>query len=161
MTDQDLRDSVNRLNLERRYDSLTDKSKTKGVEYVKSALDVAGKTLLVASSASSLGSTRDTAKAKKAGEVLGLTSKIAEESGKISGNLSKNRTKSKPIQLSDQELKRRVERLSLEKDYGKLTSGETPTAGERVRTGLDVVGGTLAITSSALSIALLIRSKKP
>ena len=51
MSDQELRDRVNRLNLERQYSSLTAEEKLRGHDYVSDTLDIAGNVLAATSSA--------------------------------------------------------------------------------------------------------------
>lgn len=50
MTDQELRDKVNRLNLEQQYSQLSGNRISKGQQYVRNTLEVAGSTLAIASS---------------------------------------------------------------------------------------------------------------
>lgn len=50
MTDQELRDRVNRLNLEQQYSMLSGNKVSKGQQYVKNTLEVAGSTLAIAGS---------------------------------------------------------------------------------------------------------------
>ena len=51
MSDQELRDRVNRMNLERQYSSLAAEDKLRGQAYVRDTLDVAGNVLAITSSA--------------------------------------------------------------------------------------------------------------
>lgn len=51
MSDQELRDRVNRLNLEQQYSSLTAAQRSRGEAYLKSTLDIAGSTLAIGASA--------------------------------------------------------------------------------------------------------------
>lgn len=51
MTDQELRDRVNRMNLEQQYSQLSSNKVSKGESYVRNTLEIAGSTLAVASSA--------------------------------------------------------------------------------------------------------------
>lgn len=51
MTDQELRDRVNRMNLEQQFSQLSSNQISKGQSYVKNILDVAGSTLAIGSSA--------------------------------------------------------------------------------------------------------------
>lgn len=51
MTDQELRDRVNRMNLEQQFSQLSSRKISKGEQYVKNTLEIAGNTLAVAGSA--------------------------------------------------------------------------------------------------------------
>lgn len=51
MTDQELRDRVNRMNLEQQFSQLSSNKVSKGESYVRNTLEIAGSTLAVASSA--------------------------------------------------------------------------------------------------------------
>lgn len=50
MTDQELIDIVNRMNLEQRFSQLSSRKISKGEQYVKNTLEIAGNTLAVAGS---------------------------------------------------------------------------------------------------------------
>ena len=62
--------------------------------------------------------------------------------------------------MSDQDLRERVNRLNMEEQYSKLTSKEMSKGQRYVKNTLEVVGPSLAITSSALAIALAIKQMK-
>ncbi len=51
MSDQELRERVNRLNLEQQYSQLTSAQRSKGESYVRNTLDIAGSTLAIGASA--------------------------------------------------------------------------------------------------------------
>ena len=59
MTDKELRERVNRLELERRYNALSSESVKKGNDYVNDVLTTTGKVLAVATSALTIVSTID------------------------------------------------------------------------------------------------------
>ena len=54
MSDKELRDKINRINLERQYSQLTNDQVSKGSDYVNNVLDIAGSVLSVAGSAAAL-----------------------------------------------------------------------------------------------------------
>ena len=62
--------------------------------------------------------------------------------------------------MTDQELRERVNRMSLEKQYSSLNQGIINEGKSRAEKILDVAGNTLAIGSSALGIALAIKKLK-
>lgn len=90
-------------------------------------------------------------------------SKLAKDSGKAVTELSKNIPgKSTKVikpdlsKMSDDELRKKVNRLTLEEQYGRL-SGETKykkTGSEYVRETLQTVGAVLGIAGSAIGIAV-------
>lgn len=51
MTDQELRERINRMDLEQRFSQLSSNKVSKGENYVRNTLEIAGSTLAVASSA--------------------------------------------------------------------------------------------------------------
>lgn len=89
-------------------------------------------------------------------------SNIVRESKNISRNASSIK-KQKSIDLSsmtDSDLRNRINRLSMEQQYSNLT-GPGQSKGEAyVNRTLEVAGSALAITSSALAIALSIKQLK-
>ena len=62
--------------------------------------------------------------------------------------------------MSDSELKERVKRLNLEQQYSQLTSGNVSRGENYVRNTLEIAGSALAITSSAIAIAVGIKQLK-
>lgn len=93
--------------------------------------------------------------------ILSGTSKTLKDTADIVGNIGKN--KSKAInkadysKLSDEELRKKINRLNMERSYGELT-GDT----KRVRTGQDwtreVLQTTGAVAGVAATIALTIKT---
>ena len=62
--------------------------------------------------------------------------------------------------MSDQDLKNRVNRMNLERQYSDLTANQVSRGRANVGAVIDGIGGTLAIASSALGIAIAIRELK-
>lgn len=106
-------------------------------------------------------SDKDLGKTKSIAE---SASKITGEAGKINRSISDMRRDSKKFEdlskISDQQLKERVTRLNLERQYSDLTSSKIGKGQNYVGNILDIAGSTLAITGSALAIALSIRQLK-
>lgn len=63
-------------------------------------------------------------------------------------------------QMSDQELRDRVNRMNLERQYSSLAAEDKLRGQAYVRDTLDIAGNVLAITSSALAIAIAIKKLK-
>ena len=97
------------------------------------------------------------ADATAAEAVLSGTSKVLNDAGNTVGNIGKN--KSKVVnehdysKMSDDELRKRINRLNMERNYGELTDDT-----KRVRTGADwtreVLQTTGAIAGVAATVAL-------
>lgn len=88
---------------------------------------------------------------------------IVREAKNINNSISniRSHTKRKSIsQMSDSELKERVKRLNLEQQYSQLTSGNVSRGENYVRNTLEIAGSALAITSSAIAIAVGIKQLK-
>lgn len=62
--------------------------------------------------------------------------------------------------MTDAELKDRVNRLNMEQQYSKLTTGQKSNGEVYARSTLELAGSALAITSSALAIAIAIKQLK-
>ena len=54
MTDQELRDKISRMNMEKQYSMLTSEQTSKGQAYLKNTLEVAGSALAIAGSAAAI-----------------------------------------------------------------------------------------------------------
>lgn len=102
----------------------------------------------------------DTERSKK---IVDASSNLVREASKIERE-SRPKSKKKRENLSsmsEQELRQRINREMLERQYtdlfGKEEAVKTSRGREYVRDILDVAGGVLAVTGSSLSIALAIR----
>jgi hypothetical protein len=62
--------------------------------------------------------------------------------------------------MSDEELKAVVKRMNMEQQYRDLKSKQTANGQTYVRETLEIAGSALAITSSAIGIALAIKQLK-
>ena len=62
--------------------------------------------------------------------------------------------------MSDQELRERVNRMNMEQQYSMLSANKTSKGQAYAASTLEVAGSALAITSSALGIALAIKQLK-
>lgn len=88
---------------------------------------------------------------------------ILKEAKNINSSVSNIRSTSSRKNLSsmsDQELRDRVNRMNMEQQYSMLSSNQTSKGQTYVKNTLEVAGSTLAITSSALAIALSIKKLK-
>lgn len=84
----------------------------------------------------------------------------AKNINKSANNIRRNATKDDLSKMTDQELREKVNRMNLEQQYVNLSSNTTAKGEAYVRDILDTAGDVLAITSSAIGIALSIYSLK-
>ena len=83
----------------------------------------------------------------------------------IAGTVNNNKTPSKKVrndlsQMSDDELRRRINRLNMEQQYSNLNPSRTSRGASFAKSTLEVAGSVAAIAGSALSIALAIKQLK-
>lgn len=108
-------------------------------------------------------SREDTERSKRA---VDATSDLVKQAQKLEQSTrSKSRTKKLDLsKMSDKEMRDKINRELLERQYNQLFAEiEGPGASKgraRVQTALEVAGGALAATSSALAIALAIKELK-
>ena len=100
------------------------------------------------------------------------TKRVVDSSNQMAGNLKTLNDKSMRIQarrtpkmdlskMTDQEMRERINRAMLEKQYDDMFNPKKVYSGrEAVSDTLDMAGSVLAITSSALGIALAIKELK-
>ena len=91
--------------------------------------------------------------------VFNKSSKIASDMGNAIREASKIRNISKKssaqiAQMSDDELRRRINRLSMEKQYSQLTQPEISKGANYATSILNVAGSLLAVGASATTILL-------
>lgn len=90
-------------------------------------------------------------------------SNIVKESKNINKSVGNIRTTAKKkdlSEMSDDELRKRVNRLNMEQQYSMLSSAQTSKGQSYVNNILEIGGSALAVTSSALAIALSIKQLK-
>lgn len=106
----------------------------------------------------------DLGKAKKKTEAAG---RIVNESRNINNTVSKTKINkarrkefAKASQMSDKELRDRVNRLNMEQQYVNLTTNQMNAGKMNVDRVLSNVGTAITVTNSALAIALAIKQLK-
>jgi hypothetical protein len=88
---------------------------------------------------------------------------IVKEAKNINNSVKNIRSSSRNKDLSsmsDKELREKVQRMNMEQQYYMLSKNKITKGQEYVNNILDVAGSALAITSSALGIALAIKQLK-
>ena len=96
-------------------------------------------------------------------KIIGDSQRITNELGSISSRSSRNsiRRKSNASQMSDDELRKAINRLNMEKQYNDLLQSADTSKGRRaVDNILAYTGSTLAIAGSALSIYTTVKGLK-
>jgi len=78
----------------------------------------------------------------------------------VSRNRSINRSKTESSKMTNEQLQKKIQRMSLEQQYANLNANQVSKGRANVDTALQVAGGMLAVTSSALGIALAIKQLK-
>lgn len=153
MSDQELRSKIDRMNLEKRYNSLSNGSRS------SSGLDIAEKSAKAGSSASKIASSisKATNKGSSATDVVSKSFDTASKTVSAVKNIkSASKKKTDLSSMSDKELRERVNRMDLEQQYSDLKK-ETVSKG-RVNASqvLDTAGSILAVGASATTLALSI-----
>ena len=153
MSDQELRDKINRMNLENRYHNLSNGRSSSG-------LDIAEKSVKVGSSAHNIAGNISKARGKGS-SATDVVSKSFDTASKTvtAAKTIKKATRTKKVDLSsmsDQELRELVNRMDLEQQYSNLKK-ETVSKG-RVSASqvLDVAGSVLTAGASAATLGLTI-----
>lgn len=91
---------------------------------------------------------------------IDTASGMVKEAKNINNSVSKIRStvKRKDLsKMSDQELRDRVNRMNLEQQFSQLSSGKVSKGESYVRNTLEIAGSALAVTSSAIAIAVGIK----
>lgn len=131
MSDTDLNNTVRRLKKEQEYKSLT-----AGPDKLRGSKEIVDSTRYGFEGAS---------------RAAGSIAYNAKPSKKVQQELS---------QMSDQELRQRINRMNMEQQYANLNPSKTAVGASKVKTALEVAGGIAVIGSSALAIAISIRDLK-
>lgn len=86
---------------------------------------------------------------------------VIRESSEVAGRFTKKRVsstfKANTSKLSDDELRKRVNRLNLERQYAQLTGADTRRGAEVTREILQTTGSLVGIASGVLTTAMLIK----
>ena len=94
---------------------------------------------------------------------LDASSKFIKESKNINNavyNIQSTRKRKNLKSMSDEELRKEVNRMNLEQQYSSLSSNKISKGQAYARNTMDVAGAALGIASSGLAIALAIKQLK-
>lgn len=95
--------------------------------------------------------------------VMNESGKISRELRGISGRFrpkASAATKSRVSKMSDDDLRKSVARMNLERSYLSLSGNDVSRGQERFDRILDVTAGVLAIGSSSVAIAMALKAKR-
>jgi len=130
MADDELKAKVDRLNLEKNYDKLSSDKNDKSIS--KSSFET--------------GATA----AKEAGNVLSTINRRKE-------NELSNKKREEAKQLSDKDLKDKINRLNMEQQYRNLTTKDVDVGKSRVEDFLSISGSVLTVAAAGAGLALTVR----
>ena len=153
MSDAELRNRLKRLQMEKQYSQLSSTDVNRGKEYVSKTLKVAGTIATATSTALTIynnyGKIKEivtrTAAGKKRESSSNSDAPAHEDYAKAHNSKS---VKS----MSDAELRNRLKRLQMEKQYSQLSSTDVNRGKEYVSKTLKVAGTIATATSTALTI---------
>ena len=141
MSDAELRNRLNRLQMEKQYSQLSSTDVNRGKEYVSKTLKVAGTIATATSTALTIYNNYGKIK-----EIVNGSDAPAHEDHAKAHN-------SKSVKsMSDAELRNRLNRLQMEKQYSQLSSTDVNRGKEYVSKTLKVAGTIATATSTALTI---------
>lgn len=157
MSNEELRQKVNRMNNEQRYIELT-KSSSSSVSKVADDVERASKT------GGDINKVYKSIKgdknpyAKMANQGIDATAKAARLTKKVD-NVVQNKKAEKVAlkkleKMSDKELAQTVERMDLERQYSRLKDSSIKIGKVRVNDTLDIVGDIVSIGASAVAVAV-------
>lgn len=144
MTDEELRSAINRKRLEDRYNDLESRKKkdseTGNTEAVKRSVLSVGKV----------------SKALGVDEVRTLaegTTKILDQKQNVDKSLKKHEKRKNVSQMSDEELRKTVDRMALEQEYVDTNSKEFKTGAQKVADYMETAGNAVILTAGAIMTA--------
>jgi hypothetical protein len=154
MSDAELRNRLNRLQMEKQYSQLSSTDVNRGKEYVSKTLKVAGTIATATSTALTI--YNNYGKIKEIVNGRTAAGKKRESSSNSDASAHEDYAKahnSKSVKsMSDAELRNRLNRLQMEKQYSQLSSTDVNRGKEYVSKTLKVAGTIATATSTALTI---------
>jgi hypothetical protein len=151
MSDVELRNRLNRLQMEKQHSQLSSTDVNRGKEYVSKTLKVAGTIATATSTALTIYNNYGKIK-----EIVNGMAKKRESSSNSDAPAHEDYAKahnSKSVKsMSDVELRNRLNRLQMEKQHSQLSSTDVNRGKEYVSKTLKVAGTIATATSTALTI---------
>ena len=160
MSDAELRNRMNRLQMEEQYSQLSSTDVNRGKEYVSKTLKVAGTIATATSTALTIynnyGKIKEIVNGQNKDGTRTAAGKKRESSSKSDAPAHEDYSKahsSKSVKsMSDAELRNRMNRLQMEEQYSQLSSTDVNRGKEYVSKTLKVAGTIATATSTALTI---------
>ena len=146
MSDAELRNRLNRLQMEKQYSQLSSTDVNRGKEYVSKTLKVAGTIATATSTALTIYNNYGKIKEIVKRESSSNSDAPAHE------DYAKAHNSKSVKSMSDAELRNRLNRLQMEKQYSQLSSTDVNRGKEYVSKTLKVAGTIATATSTALTI---------
>lgn len=160
MTDEELRNRVNRLRNEQNYTRMVaNRNKSNTPQKLRNASNM----MKIGSAALEVGNAVTGGKFKDVKNIVGDTKRITDETSKLGDTISRNKEdpefKINLKKMSDAELQRRINRMMLEDQYDQMMRPQRVSRGERFMTKtLPVIASTVAIAGGVASLALNINT---
>lgn len=160
MTDEELRNKVNRLRNEQNYTRMVaNRNKSNTPQKLRNASNM----MKIGSAALEVGNAVTGGKFKDVKNIVGDTKRITDETSKLGDIISRNKEdpelKINLKKMSDAELQRRINRMMLEDQYDQMMRPQRVSRGERFMTKtLPVIASTVAIAGGVASLALNINT---
>ena len=147
MSDAELRNRLNRLQMEKQYSQLSSTDVNRGKEYVSKTLKVAGTIATATSTALTIYNNYGKIK-----EIVNGRESSSNSDASAHEDYSKAHSSKSVKSMSDAELRNRLNRLQMEKQYSQLSSTDVNRGKEYVSKTLKVAGTIATATSTALTI---------
>jgi hypothetical protein len=160
MTDEELRNKVNRLRNEQNYTRMVaNRNKSNTPQKLRNASNM----MKIGSAALEVGNAVTGGKFKDVKNIVSDTKRITDETSKLGDTISRNKEdpelKINLKKMSDAELQRRINRMMLEDQYDQMMRPQRISRGERFMTKtLPVIASTVAIAGGVASLALNINT---
>lgn len=160
MSDEELRNRVNRLRNEQNYTRMVaNRNKSNTPQKLRNASNM----MKIGSAALEVGNAVTGGKLKDVKNIVGDTKRITDETSKLGDTISRNKedpeVKLNLKKMSDAELQRRINRMMLEDQYDQMMRPQRISRGERFMTKtLPVIASTVAIAGGVASLALNINT---
>jgi hypothetical protein len=167
MSDKELREKINRMQLERRYVDLTkspDSRTSRALGKVEKYTTIGSKSGKVSDNVTELKGDKKNPSGDAFNKSLDTVSKSAKTAKKITDTASKKRHEAKSKvrleSMSDQDLKNIVNRLDLEKQYSNLKNESVSRGKLRASDILDIGGDVVSVGLSVTALAIAIKKLK-
>lgn len=168
MSDKDLRDKINRMQLEKRYINLTQgpgSRTSRALGKVEKYTAIGSKSIKVSDNVTEIKGEKKKTKNDMMSQSLNAVSKSAKVAKKVTDTTSKKRHELKGIRtlesMNDQELRDYVNRLDLERQYSSLKTESVSRGKIRASEILDFAGDVTSAAVSITALALALKKLKP